>query len=218
MKPTTKPAVDALDHLLIGAPSLDEGIAWLADRTGVRATLGGSHPGLGTWNALASLGPRQYVEIIAPDPAQPGISTFYVPRLREFKRPRVATWAAAATKLVPESPPELTGLSCEPPRQGSRIRTDGTRLQWRLAFPRHADHDAFDGGLPFLIEWDSSSPHPGASTPSGLRLVSLSLRHPHADVLRASLEALGVDTRVDVGEAASLEVEIDSPRGRVTLT
>ena len=87
----------ALDHLLIGAPTLEQGIAWLEERTGVRAAPGGSHPGLGTWNALASLGPAQYIEVIAPDPSQPGVATFYAPRLRDLREPRIVTWAARAS-------------------------------------------------------------------------------------------------------------------------
>jgi len=211
-------ARDVLDHLLIGAPTLADGIAWLEERTGVRAAIGGSHPGQGTWNALASLGPRQYIEIIAPDPGQPGVNTSYVPGLRDFDGPRVATWAASGVGLAKGFPSTLQGdLSCEPVRQGARIRPDGTRLAWTLAFPKHRRFLAFDGALPFLIEWESCDHHPGESTPPGLNLRTLRFSHPEPGRLKDALAALGIDAAVDPAAAPSIEVELDTPRGRVVL-
>lgn len=211
-------AADALDHLLIGAPTLQEGIDWLEGKTGVRATLGGSHPGLGTWNALASLGENQYLEIIAPDPLQADVDTFYLPGLRDFRRPGVATWAARRKGLgagLPEAlPPEW---SCGPLLQGSRLRPDGTRLAWALTFPEHAAHGNFEGALPFLIEWESFESHPGRTAPAGLRLRSLSIEAVASEALRRGLEALGIDGRVSQADATSIRVELDTPRGSVNI-
>jgi Glyoxalase-like domain len=211
-------ARDALDHLLIGAATLENGIGWLEERTGVRAMVGGSHPGLGTWNALASLGPGQYIEILAPDPAQPGVGTFYVPGLRDFAAPRIATWAARSVDLARGFPATLPhDFSCEPARAGARIRPDGTRLAWTLAFPRHREHLAFDGALPFFIEWGSYDDHPGKSTPPGLTLHALRFSHPEPGSLESALAALGIDGAVKPAAQASIEVELDTPRGRVVL-
>lgn len=211
-------AARALDHLLIGAPTLERGIAWLEERTGVRAAPGGSHPGLGTWNALASLGPAQYIEVIAPDPSQPGVETFYAPRLRDLREPRIVTWAARGADLAGSFAASLPAdLSCEPVRPGSRIRPDGARLSWTLAFPAHRTEGDFGGLLPFLIEWGSEEHHPGKSTPQGLALIDLHLRHPGAGALNHALASLGIEGRATGDAYASMSVELETPRGRVVL-
>ena len=210
---------EALDHLLIGAPSLESGVSWLEARTGVRAIPGGAHPGLGTWNALASLGPARYIEIIAPDPAQPDAHTFYVPGLRDFDAPRIVTWAAKGSNLEQAFMSSLPDdIFCAPPRQGRRLRPDGTELAWTLVFPKHRTHGVFDGALPFLIEWKTSINHPGSTAPAGLILRGLSFSHPEPEELKHALGALGIDSQVERADSTSIRVELDTPRGVIVLT
>ena len=60
---------DAVDHLVLGAPTLEAGIAWAEATLGVVPQRGGRHPQWGTHNALVSLGHGAYLEILARDPA-----------------------------------------------------------------------------------------------------------------------------------------------------
>jgi hypothetical protein len=41
-----------IDHLVYATPDIEATVDELAERLGVRATPGGRHRGLGTWNAL----------------------------------------------------------------------------------------------------------------------------------------------------------------------
>ena len=57
----------AIDHLVIAAETLAEGVAWVEDRLGIACSGGGAHPAMGTHNRLIRLGDL-YLEVIAIEP------------------------------------------------------------------------------------------------------------------------------------------------------
>src|SRR5262245_9944468 len=61
-----------LDHLVIGAATLEEGVVWCEATLGITPGPGGKHPLMSTHNRLFAIGsprfPRAYAEVIAIDP------------------------------------------------------------------------------------------------------------------------------------------------------
>src|SRR5712672_3178448 len=117
-----------LDHILLGCNDLDLGIDFVEQRTGVRAAIGGVHPGRGTRNALLSLGERHYLELIAPDPKQNSVESFAAKQwnlLKELKTPRLIGWAAHPGDLeVFARKLRESGIAFGGPWPGSRTRPD----------------------------------------------------------------------------------------------
>jgi hypothetical protein len=207
---------ESVDHLLLGARDLDEGIAWLDARTGVKAQPGGSHPGVGTRNALVSLGGRQYLEIIAPDPAQTAFN--FNLDLRALPSPRLVTWAVSTPDVdAAAAAARRHGLEVFGPRDGSRTRPDGSVLQWRSAGVKASFAEADVDPVPFFIEWASSSHHPSSDAPPGCRLVDVAIAGPEPAKLQAVLASLGVQAIVAKAAHARLSAILDTPKGRVTL-
>lgn len=207
---------ESVDHLLLGARDLDEGIAWLHARTGVKAQPGGSHPGVGTRNALVSLGGRQYLEIIAPDPAQSQFN-FNID-VRRLSAPRLVTWAVSTSDVdAAVAAVRRHGLEVFGPRDGSRARPDGSVLEWRSAGVKAPFAEPGVDPVPFFIEWASNSRHPSVDAPAGCRLVDLAIAGPDPARLKALLASLALDATVTKAAHARLTATLDTPKGRVIL-
>ena len=208
-------AGEALDHLMIGAADLDRGIAWLEERTGVRAVIGGTHPGRGTRNALIALKGRQYVELIAPDPAQPAN---LAPDLRSISEPRLIGWAAATTDIDALAK-RARAMQHEPtaPRPGSRSRPDGRVLKWTTVGIASTFAAAGVDPIPFFIQWADGSAHPSSDSPGGCELASLEFEHPNADDLSDALGRLELAATVRQSTAAAIVATLQTPRGSLAL-
>ena len=212
-----RPAADAVDHLLLGTRDLDAGIEWVAKKFGVKAAVGGSHPGRGTRNALISFRQRRYLEIIAPDPAQPPENL--TRNLRTLDEPRLIAWASASgdlgalAKRLQERGQRVTG-----PLDGARIRPNGGKLVWRtLALEAAFEQDGTDP-IPFFIQWSPDSSHPSQDSPQGCDVIAFAIEHPKADAVRALLAQAGIDADVRQAKSCRLIATLDTPKGRVVLS
>lgn len=201
-----------LDHILLGVSDLDGGVAWVEQRTGVRAAFGGVHPGRGTRNALLSLGPRRYLEIIAPDPQQPGKGWY--DKLSAMTEPRLFDWAVHTGDIVASAKQALAaGFAIDGPNDGSRARPDGKTLHWK-SFLLGDDRR---GLLPFFIEWGRDSLHPSEDAPKGCTLKRFFIESPAAADLSKVCALLGLDVEVASGTAPRLRAMISSAKGDVEL-
>ncbi|HEV8130487.1 MAG TPA: VOC family protein [Acidobacteriota bacterium] len=207
----------AVDHLLLGIADLDRGITWVERLTGVKAVIGGSHPGVGTRNALISLGARQYLEIIAPDPAQTAYN--FPIDVRSLHEPRLITWAAATSdinaiaKKAREAGHQIFG-----PRDGSRTRPDGKVLKWKTLGVLNKFGIQGIEPIPFFIEWAVDSLHPSQDSPKGCQLESLEIEHPNAANVTGTLRKLGIEAKVKQAENVRLTATLETPKGKVILS
>lgn len=205
-------ARDAFDHILLGAADLDEGVRWVEERTGARAKPGGSHPGRGTRNALLGLGKRHYLEIIAPDPAQPNAPDER--GLRKLASPRIIQWAihsddiAAAKRLA-----EAAGVKTAGPQPGSRQRPDGKMLRWQTLGIESATPL-----VPFLIQWEPGSPHPSEDAPPLGAVQSLHFETPQPDELRRVLHGAGIEADIRQAGEPRIVLAVRTARGAIEMS
>jgi hypothetical protein len=211
-----------VDHLVIAADSLAQGVDWCEEVLGVTPGPGGKHPLMSTHNRLLRLGGEfgnAYLEIIAIDPEAPPPG-----RARWFGLDRPALQAALResprlVQLVARTAQAemlrwgLINRGIDPGRPlAAERQTPQGLLQWRIVV-RDDGENACEGLLPTLIEWGDR--HPTAAMPaSPLTLAEVAL----AGLPPAAIELLrlrGVSTPA-AGEAVpGLRVVLDTPRGRV---
>lgn len=211
-----------LDHLVVACATLVQGDAWLRRLAGVPSAPGGSHPGWGTHNRLLRLDARTYLELIAPDPAQPApalLRPFGLddPALREriAERPRLVHFVCRVPKL------DSVAARDHGYDPGPVMPMTRGALSWRITMPEDAASASrrwTDAGRlqPTLIEWAGGAApqrHPvDALEPSGVTLVALRLCAPPRLALPAALRE---DPRVVIEPASqpALGAELMTPQG-----
>ena len=203
-----------IDHVIHAVPDLEAAGTTLSERYGLASEPGGRHPGWGTGNRIVPLG-SDYLELIAVvDPVEAEGSAFgrHVGQ-RAAGGDRLMGWCVAAERL--DDVAGRLGLAIT---SGSRIRPDGTSLQWRSAGMEVALTRRF---LPFFISWEGPPDvHPGRSPaehlarPLGIAWVEVSGRAPE---LREWLGGEVLPVRVVDGPEDIRSVGIATEGGEVVL-
>jgi hypothetical protein len=201
-----------LDHLVVATLDLEATCRDLEIGLGVHASAGGQHPGRGTHNALISIGPKVYLEIIGPDPSQPEIRPVWFD-IDQLTAPKLITWAVRVDKLEAFVKEISANTRMGAVRSGSRKTPDGTTLSWQLTEPQLVQGI---GLIPFLIEWNSRQ-HPADSAITGPRLVQLRIEHPEPESLRKQLNSLRLDVEIEQGSRPALVAIFEGANGLIEL-
>jgi Glyoxalase-like domain len=223
MHPRYRGAVKTeIDHLVVAAATLEQGVAWCEATLGIAPTAGGRHPLMGTHNRVFHIGsaafPGSYFEIVAIDPTAPA-----PPRKRWFGlddaalQARIAqapqlVHAVARTTQLDMHRWGLVNLGLDPglPLAASRETPQGL-LSWQILV-RDDGALLHRGALPTLIQWQGTHPTE-AMQPSGVELRALQLSGLPPPVQQV-LQLRGV---AQAAQGPALRVVLNTPKGEVIL-
>jgi hypothetical protein len=212
----------ALDHLVVAAATLADGIAWCEATLGVVPEADGRHALMSTHNRVFAIGsaafPRAYFEIMAvdPDAPPPGRVRWFdlddaALRAAIAREPQLVHWVArcgdievacAGWRDIGIERGEVLDVERDTPQGQLRwrisVRSDGARL--------------FRGALPTLIEWGDV--HPADALPaSGVTLAALCVAGL-PEMLWPSITSGPIRC---VSDGPPLVATLSTPRGRVVL-
>ncbi len=218
-----------VDHLVIAARDLQQGVAWCEATLGVTPGPGGEHPLMGTHNRLLRIAtvnyPQAYLEIIAINPGASPAHRTRATRWFDLDDERLRAAVGEAPRLVhfvaqvPDVQAAVAALAAQDLDRGEVIQASRATarglLQWQITV-REDGQRLFDGCLPTLIQWGDT--HPAPALPDlGVSLHAVALSHPRAAQLQGAFEALGLQgVAVQPGQP-NLCATLLTPRGPVKL-
>lgn len=189
--------ISAIDHLVVTAPNLAEGIEYVERTLGCKMQPGGQHPRMGTHNALLKLDDHCYLEVIAIDPnsAPPQRPRWFeLDTLPANSTPRLAGWVMRTNDIQRVAQlPQLNVGSVEDMSRGT--------LEWQITIPADGRF-VCNGIVPSVIQWKGEI-HPASRLPdSNLALIKLEARHPQAANINGWLTNAGFAGSLDIQSPA----------------
>jgi len=215
--------ISVIDHLVVVAATLEQGIAHVEKKLGVKPVKGGDHIRMGTHNCVLRLGDETYLEIIAVNPAtgSPSRPRWFGMDDPEQKRkaqagPYLATFVARTS--------DIDACAAALPEIGTVHDMRRGVLHWRISI--RDDGALLHGGtVPAFIQWPREG-HPVPAMPdSGCTLLDLEIHHPHPPRIEEIWQhgGLRMDNRLKISTAAAgagpaLSARISTPHGIAVLS
>jgi hypothetical protein len=205
-----------LDHIIVAAASLEEGVAFIRDRLGVDIPKGGKHPLMSTHNHLMRLGEGSFLEVIAidPDAPPPGRARWFeldepAMQARLASGPKLVSWVLRTTDVA-----GTVGGASFPIGTITKLGRDA--LSWQLTVPEDGRIPG-DGVMPHVIQWDDGLRPWERMAELGCKLEALVISHPDPAAAEARLKSLcpeGIDSvHVKQAAAPALTARIVTPSG-----
>ena len=219
-----------IDHLVVAANTLDDGVAWCESTLGITPGPGGEHPLFATHNRLFSVAtahyPKIYFEIIAINPGAArariqgdkrwfDLDNLALQRQLEQNGPQLIHFVAStpSASIAVDALSQL-GLDRGDLLPASRMTSSGL-LSWQITVRKDGQR-LMNGALPTLIEWGDVHPT-DAMAACGVTLQSLSASQPDPSSLRAAYRAIGLGGVNVIEGHPNLIAMLQTPRGLVTL-
>ena len=210
-----------LDHLVIGAETLEQGVAYVRECLGVDIPAGGVHLKMGTHNHLMQLGKDAFLEVISinpelDSPERPrwyGLDDPFVRRQLK-QQPALLTWVVNTQDM--SALMRKANISF-----GSVESVSRNELNWYFGVPEDGRLLA-GGAIPYAMQWLTET-HPSVQMADlGCRLQRLDIYHPHPTWLQSVLESIGAEKLVTIHRLESdqipyLAAQMSTPKGTKTL-
>jgi hypothetical protein len=207
-----------LDHIVIGAASLAEGVRFVRERLGVDIPPGGKHPLMSTHNHLMRLGSSAFLEVIAIDPDAPAPQRRRwfdmddpAMRTRLAKGPHIITWVVRSPDII-----AAQQASAYPLPAVINARRDA--LSWRMTVAEDGRIPG-EGALPHVIQWDGGARPWERMADTGCSLDAFVITHPDPAMISAGLRSIGAaglpGVVVEMGPAPALGARVVTPSGAV---
>jgi Glyoxalase-like domain len=201
-----------LDHLVVAATTLADGIEHVESQLGVPMQPGGKHAFMGTHNALLKLGTGCYLEVIAldPDAMRPARPRWFNLDRLKLLQPRLIHWVARTNAI--------NTASREYPFCGQIVSASRGNLHWKITIP---DDGAlpYDGAFPTIIEWPQGTHVSERMNDQGCTLESLMIQHENATSISNLLGQYTFAQKIDFASGpTTISATISTPDGPRTLS
>jgi hypothetical protein len=223
--------MSGVDHLVVAATTLEEGVAWCESTLAITPGSGGEHPLMGTHNQLFSVAtahyPSTYFEIIAINSGaarayKQGSKCWFDLENEALQRhlkqngPQLIHFVASTPRALPALQAlAALGIDRGELLQASRMTAQGL-LSWQITVRKDGQR-LMNGTLPTLIEWGDVHPTDSMAA-SGVTLQSLTASQPNVDLLSAAYAALDLKgVTVQQGQP-ELIATLQTPLGLITLS